>query len=82
MDCPHPSTVSFKVESQDMVRFTWVKNCCAESIEGLERTKDWGCDPCTHIFSCALCHESSFHHIFILTEKNGFVPESNNCIGR
>ena len=40
MDCPHPSTVSFKVESQDMVRFTWVKNCCAESIEGLERTRN------------------------------------------
>ena len=40
------------------------------------------CDPSTHIFSCALCHESSFHHIFILTEKKGFVPESNNCIGR
>ena len=37
----------------------------------------------THIFSCALCHESSFHHIFILTEKkNGFVPEINNCVGR
>ena len=32
------------------------------------------CDPSTHMFSCALCHESSFHHIFILTEKNGFVP--------
>ena len=28
-----------------------------------------GCDPSTHIFSCALCHESSFHRIFILTEK-------------
>ena len=30
------------------------------------------CDPSTHIFSCALCHESSFHHIFILTEKKRF----------
>ena len=40
------------------------------------------CDPSMHIFSCALCHESSFHHIFILTEETGFVPESNNCIGR
>ena len=40
------------------------------------------CDPSTHIFSCALCHESSFHQNFILTEKNGFVPESNNCTGK
>ena len=39
-------------------------------------------DPSTHIPCCALCHETSFHHISILTEKNGFVPEGNNCIGR
>ena len=41
-----------------------------------------GCDPSTHMFSCALCHESSFHHIFILTKKTVFAPESNGCIGR
>ena len=39
------------------------------------------CDPSTPL-PCALCHENSFHHIFILTKKNGFAPESNNCIGR
>ena len=41
-----------------------------------------GCDPSTHIFSYALCHESTFHHILFLTEKTVFAPESNGCIGR
>ena len=33
------------------------------------------CDPSTHIFSRALCHERSFHHIFILTEKTVLYPK-------
>ena len=46
------------------------------------RSCNTACYPSTHIFSCALCHESSFHQTLILAEKNGFVPEGNNCIGR
>ena len=40
-----------------------------------------GCDPSTYIFSCALCHESTFDNIFILTEKPVFLPESNGFVG-
>ena len=40
-----------------------------------------GCDPSADIFSCALCHESSFYNTFILTEKPIFVPEGNGCTG-
>ena len=46
----------------------------------LLRCNTMGCDPSADIFSCALCHESSFYNTSILTENPVFVPEGTGSV--